>query len=104
MATKTTLNGHEVGSQAQEQLQKQYQEATDMAIKSVHAWNELMTTTTDMAFDVVLRNWNYNRSLRSSMEQAVEDAVKTQHRLTNEMLQVWEGYTKNVQDILKSVK
>ncbi len=88
-----------------EQVRKQYLDTQDMATRSMYAWNELMVTTTDMAFDVVLKNWNYSRSLRNSADQAVEDAIKTQHRLSNEMLQVWQGYTNNLQEIVtKAVK
>ncbi|NJM07882.1 hypothetical protein HC891_19375 [Candidatus Gracilibacteria bacterium] len=66
-----------------------YHEATDHVLRSVRAWNELLATSTDMAFDVVLRNWNYSRSLRGSAEQAIEDAIKTQQRLSKEMMQAW---------------
>lgn len=89
----------------QEQVRQQYQDTQEMANKSVNAWNELMLASADMAFDVVLKNWNYSRSLRNSADQAIEDAMKTQHRLTNEMLQVWQGYTTNLQEIVhKSIK
>ncbi len=87
-----------------EQVQKQFTDAQDITMKSMRTWNELLMTSADMAFDVVLKNWNYSRSLRSSAEQAVEDAIKTQHRYTNEMMQVWRGYTSNIQEIVsKSV-
>lgn len=86
--------------QVPEQVQKQLSDAQDMTMKSIRTWNELLMTSADMAFDVVLKNWNYSRSLRSSAEQAVEDAIKTQHRYTSEMMQVWRGYTDNVQDIV----
>lgn len=75
----------------QEQLRDQYQEASEVVVRSVRAWNELLTASTDMAFDAVLRNWDYSRSLRGSAEQAIEDALKTQHRLSREMLQAWQG-------------
>ncbi len=88
-----------------EQLRKQYQDATDRAMKSVRAWNELVAVSTDMAFDVVLKNWNYSRSLRNSAEQAIESALQTQHKLTSEMMQVWQGYTNSVREIVdKSTK
>jgi hypothetical protein len=74
--------------------------AQDVTMKSVRAWNELLMTSADMAFDVVLKNWNYSRSLRGSADQAVEDAIKTQHRYTSEMMQVWRGYTNDVQEIV----
>ncbi len=83
-----------------DEFQKPLTNAQDFALKSVRAWNELLMASTDMAFDVVLKNWNYNRSLRSSADQAVEDALKTQHQLANEMMHVWQGYTSNVREIL----
>jgi hypothetical protein len=87
------------------ELRKQYQDATDRAMKSVRAWNELVAVSTDMAFDVVLKNWNYSRSLRNSAEQAIESALQTQHKLTSEMMQVWQGYTNSVREIVdKSTK
>jgi hypothetical protein len=78
--------------------------ASDMLLRSVRAWNELLNASTDMAFDAVLRNWDYSRSLRSSAEQAIEDALKTQHRLNREMLQAWQGYASNVKEILEKQK
>ncbi len=94
----------ELPKQVQKQMQKQITDAQDMTMKSMRTWNELLMTSADMAFDVVLKNWNYSRSLRSSADQAVEDAIKTQHRYTNEMMHVWRGYTNNVQEIVnKSV-
>jgi DNA uptake protein ComE-like DNA-binding protein len=75
-----------------------YQEATDHVLRSVRAWNELLATSTDMAFDVVLRNWNYSRSLRGSAEQAIEDAIKTQQRLSKEMLQAWSDLAQKPDD------
>jgi hypothetical protein len=84
----------------EETFRKQVAEAQDVVGKSVRAWNDLLATSTDMAYDVVLKNWNYSRSLRGSAEQAVEDAINTQSRLVKEMLQVWQGYTEQVQDIV----
>lgn len=75
-----------------------YQEATDHMLRSVRAWNELLATSTDMAFDVVLRNWNYSRSLRGSAEQAIEDAIKTQQRLNKEMMQAWSDLAQKPDD------
>lgn len=84
----------------QDHVQNQFLNAKDFALRSVRAWNELLVTSTDMAFDVVLKNWNYNRSLRNSAEQALEDTLKTQHQLTSEMMQVWQGYSSDVQNII----
>lgn len=84
----------------EETFRKQVNDAQDIVGKSVRAWNDLLVTSTDMAYDVVLKNWNYSRSLRGSAEQAVEDAINTQSRLAKEMLQVWQGYAEQVQDIM----
>jgi hypothetical protein len=89
-------------NRAQQQARKQAELATEWAVRSARAWNDLVFTTTDMAFDVALKNWDYSRSLRASAEQAVEDAVRTQQRLTKEMLQVWQGYTASVQNYVNS--
>jgi DNA uptake protein ComE-like DNA-binding protein len=85
-------------TRAQQQAQKQVEFATEWAIRSARAWNDLVFTTTDMAFDVALKNWDYSRSLRASAEQAIEDAVRTQQRLAKEMMQVWQGYATSVQN------
>lgn len=81
-------------------VHQQFMNAQDYTVRAVRAWNELMMTSADMAFDVVLKNWNYNRSVRNSADKAVEEALKTQHQLTNEMMEVWKGYSSNVQDII----
>lgn len=79
--------------QLQQQLRQHYIGTTDAMLQSVRAWNELMMASTDLAFDVVLRNWDYSRSLRNSTEQAIADAIKIQQRMNREMLQAWEGYS-----------
>jgi len=67
-------------------------------LRSVRAWNELLAASTDMAFDAVLRNWDYSRSLRGSTEQAIADTVRLQQRLSSEMLQAWKGYAGEPKD------
>lgn len=85
----------------EEQLRQQYAGAADVMLQSVRAWNDLLTTSTDMAFDVVLQNWDYSRSLRNSAEQAIADAIRTQQRLNKEMLQAWQGYSDEVKEIIE---
>ena len=70
-------------------------------LRSVRAWNELLAASTDMAFDAVLRNWDYSRSLRGSTEQAIADTVRLQQRLSSEMLQAWKGYVGEPKDDVK---
>jgi hypothetical protein len=83
-----------------EQLQQQAQERADAMLRSVRAWNELLAASTDMAFDVVLKNWDYSRSLRSAAEQAIADTIRLQQRLNKEMLQAWDGYSSEIKDII----
>jgi len=49
---------------------------------------------------MVLKNWNYSRSIRSSAEQAIEDALNTQARFAREMMGVWKDYAESVSDII----
>lgn len=87
-------------NEVKEQVLKQYKVAEDYTAVASRAWNELVATSNDMAFDVALKNWNYARSLRNSSEQAMEDAIRTQRALASEMLQVWQGYTNGVKEIV----
>lgn len=73
---------------------------TDPVMRSVRVWNELLAASTDMAFDLVLKNWDYSRSLRGSAEQAIADALRLQRQLSKEMLQAWDGYSSEIIDIL----
>ncbi|WP_028458065.1 hypothetical protein [Chloroflexus sp. Y-396-1] len=77
---------------------------TDPMFQSIRAWNELLAASTDMAFDLVLKNWDYSRSLRHSTEQAVADAIRTQQRLSQEMLQAWQGYVGDIQSIIRRMR
>ncbi|HMQ34439.1 MAG TPA: hypothetical protein PKD53_27130 [Chloroflexaceae bacterium] len=87
--------------QLQERLRQQYSDTADIMLRSMRAWNELLTASTDMAFDVVLKNWDYSRSLRGSAEQAIADAIKLHQRMNKEMLQAWEGYSSELKDIIE---
>jgi len=84
-----------------ERARRQYSDTADVMLRSVRAWNELLTASTDMAFDIVLKNWDYSRSLRGSAEQAIADAVRLQQRMNKEMLQTWEGYSSEIKDIVE---
>ncbi len=85
----------------QERLRQQYSDTADLMLRSMRAWNELLAASTDMAFDVVLKNWDYSRSLRGSAEQAIADALKLHQRMNKEMLQAWEGYSSELKDIIE---
>jgi hypothetical protein len=84
----------------EERFRKQMTGIQDVVGTSVRAWNDLIATSADMAYDVVLKNWNYSRSLCGSAEQAVADAISTQSRLAKEMMQVWQDYATHVQEIV----
>lgn len=85
----------------QERMRQQAVGTADMVLRSARAWSELLTASTDMAFDVVLKNWDYSRSLRGSAEQAIADAIRLQQRMNKEMLQAWEGYSSEIKDIIE---
>lgn len=87
--------------QLQERLRQQYSDTADLMLRSMRAWNELLAASTDMAFDVVLKNWDYSRSMRGSAEQAIADAIKLHQRMNKEMLQAWEGYSSELKDIIE---
>jgi hypothetical protein len=42
--------------------------------------------------------------LRHSTEQAVADAIRTQQRLSQEMLQAWQGYVGDIQSIIRRMR
>ncbi|MCS6839889.1 MAG: hypothetical protein NZ699_11550 [Roseiflexus sp.] len=85
---------------AEDTLRRTYSSAQEMVSKSVKAWTELVAVSTDMAYEMVLKNWNYSRSIRSSAEQAIEDALNTQARFAKEMMGVWKDYAESVSDII----
>lgn len=85
----------------QERMKDQYSDTAEIMLRSMRAWNELLTASTDMAFDIVLKNWDYSRSMRGSAEQAIADAIKLQRRMNKEMLQAWEGYSSEIKDIIE---
>jgi gas vesicle protein len=87
--------------QFQARLRQQSSDTTDMMLRSMRAWNELLAASTDMAFDAVLKNWDYSRSMRGSAEQAIADAINLQKRMNREMLQAWEGYSGEVKEIIE---
>lgn len=88
----------------QGQRRPQAEEAGEAVLRSVQAWNELLAASTDMAFDLVLKNWDYSRSLRGASEQAIADTLRMQQRLSKEMLQAWQGYASEIKDILDKDK
>jgi hypothetical protein len=90
----------EAVNDVKEQVLKQYKVAEDFTAVSLRAWNELVTVSTDMAFDVAMKNWDYAKNLRTSSEKAIEDAIRAQRTLSNEMLQVFQGYYNGMQDIV----
>ncbi len=85
---------------AEDTVRKTYSSAQEMVGKSVKAWTDLIAVSTDMAYDMVLKNWNYSRSIRGSAEQAIEDAINTQARFAKEMMGVWKDYAESVSDII----
>jgi hypothetical protein len=84
-----------------ERLRQQDTGAADLLLRSARAWSELLATSTDMAFDAVLKNWDYSRSLRGAADQAVADTLRTRQRLTREMLQAWQGCSDELREMIE---
>jgi gas vesicle protein len=88
----------ESATRLEEQMREQYERTQETLKQSAHAWNELLIASAEMAYDAVLKNWDYSKSVRASAEQAMQDAAAAQTQLAKEMLQVWKGYAGAVQE------
>ncbi|MDP9372536.1 MAG: hypothetical protein M3Q65_08815 [Chloroflexota bacterium] len=77
---------------AQEQVWRQYEVAGQSAAAAIRAYNQVLATSADIAFGVVLRAWGCNRIAIDAANQAVEDTIKLQRRMMGEALQVYEDF------------
>lgn len=85
--TAEQFSGH-----AQEQVWRQYEGAGQSATAAVRAYYQFVAASADTAFGVILRTWAYNRTVIDATNQAVEDTIKLQRRMTVEALQVYEDF------------
>jgi len=103
--TRKTDNGQSQDTQrqfenVQDQARQQYAVTQELTANSLRTWNQMVAAGADYAFDSVLRNWNYTKSLRDASEQALEETVQRQRETTAQMLEVWQGYSNSVADTL----
>ncbi len=82
----------------QKQGQQQYQLAGQLAINWAPAYGQILTTSTNIYLDAVLRSWEYNRSLLDLTGRAVGDAVDLQRRLTGEVSRTYQEYIDSVEE------
>jgi hypothetical protein len=104
MVIEPTLQGDATMSDAtndvKQQVYQQYKVAEDWTTVGLRTWSELMSVSTNMAYDLALKNWDYTRSLRATTEQALAEAVRAQRSVANNMMQIWQGYNNGVKEIV----
>ncbi len=82
----------QLSGRIEEQVWRQYEVAGQSATAAIRAYNQLLATSADIAFGVILRAWGYNRTVIDAANQAVEDTIMLQRRMTGEALQVYEDF------------
>jgi hypothetical protein len=85
---------------AQTRVLEVAQPVQDMVTRYVNAMNEVMSLNLDMAFDVMLKNYTFMRSMRSSTDVMVEDLLKGQQRFVTEMVHVAQDYAVKMPDMM----
>lgn len=75
----------------------------DMMVKYTNALNEMMALSVDMAFDVMLKNFNFACMMRDTTNTVFEDALKGQQRFITEMVQVSQGYVAKMPEMIAPV-
>ena len=85
---------------AQTRVLEVAQPMQDMVTRYVNAMNEVMALNLDMAFDVMLKNYSFMCSMRSSADVMVEDLLKGQQRFVTEMVHVAQDYAVKMPDMM----
>lgn len=94
---------------AQEQWQEQVKQAQEqwqaqeLYSKTAQTWNEMLSASSDMAFDAVLRNWNYAKAVRAESDKAIEAAVEQQRTYTQQMVNAMQGYSGSMQQMMEAM-
>ncbi len=76
----------------EEQVWRQYEVAGPSATAAVRAYYQFLAASADITFGVILRAWACNRTVIDAANQAVEDTIKLQRRMTGEALQVHQDF------------
>ncbi len=82
----------------EQQAQQQYRIAGQLAISWTRAYGQILTTSTNIYLDGLLRGWEYNRNVLDSTGRALEDAVDLQRRLMSEMSRTHQGYIDSIEE------
>ncbi len=82
----------------QQQAQQQYRIAGQLAISWTRAYGQILTSSTNIYLDGLLRGWEYNRNVLDSTGRALEDAVDLQRKLMSEMSRTHQGYIDSIEE------
>jgi uncharacterized protein YjbJ (UPF0337 family) len=82
----------------QQQAQQQYQIAGQLAITWTRAYGQILTSSTNIYLDGLLRSWEYNRNVLDSTGRALEDTVGLQRRLMSEVSRAYQDYIDSVEE------
>lgn len=82
----------------QHQARQQYQLAGQLAINRARAYGQILTTSTNVYLDAVLRSWEYNREVLDTTGRALGDAVDRQRRLMGEVSRTYQEYIDSVEE------
>lgn len=88
---------------AQKQMLEMVQPVQDMLSRYTSAMNEVVAMNIDVAFDVLLKNYNFACSMRNSADMMMDDMIKGQQRLMTEMMQVAQNYAAKLPDMMPLV-
>jgi hypothetical protein len=88
---------------AQKQMLELVQPVQDMMSRYTHTMNEVVAMNMDVAFDVLLKNYNFVCSMRNSADMMMGDMIKSQQRLITEMVHVAQDYAAKLPAIMPSV-
>lgn len=82
----------------QQQAQQQYLIAGQLAITWTRAYGQILTSSTNIYLDSVLRSWEYNRNVLDSTGRVLGDTVDLQRRLMSEVSRTYQEYIDSVEE------
>ncbi|MDP9352433.1 MAG: hypothetical protein M3P51_12980 [Chloroflexota bacterium] len=82
----------------QQQAQQQYRIAGQLAITWTRAYGQILTSSTSIYLDGLLRSWEYNRNVLDSTGRVLEDTVDLQRRLMSEVSRTYQEYIDSVEE------
>ncbi len=82
----------------QQQAQQQYRIAGQLAITWTRAYGQILTSSTNIYLDGLLRSWEYNRNVLDSTGRVLEDTVDLQRKLMSEVSRTYQEYIDSVEE------